>query len=75
VLLTVNPLTTAQIAALKDGAVVIGYMQAHARPDEVRAYQARKLTSFAMEFVPRISRAQSMGRCPRRPRSPATRRC
>jgi H+-translocating NAD(P) transhydrogenase subunit alpha len=60
VLLTVNPLTTVQIGALKDGAVVIGYMQAHTKADEVRAYQSRKLSSFAMEFVPRISRAQSM---------------
>jgi NAD(P) transhydrogenase subunit alpha len=60
VLLSVNPLSTTQIAALKPGAVVVGYMQAHNKLDEVRAYQARRLTSFAMEFVPRISRAQSM---------------
>ena len=60
VLLSVNPLSTTQIAALKADAVVIGYMQAHARQEEVRAYKARALTSFAMEFVPRISRAQSM---------------
>ena len=60
ILLTVQPLTTAQIAALKDGAVVIGFMQAHARAAEVKAFKERGLTSFAMEFVPRISRAQSM---------------
>ena len=60
VLLSVNPLSTTQIAALKPSAVLVGYMQAHNKLDEVRAYQARKLTSFAMEFVPRISRAQSM---------------
>ena len=60
ILLTVQPLTTAQIAALKDGAVVIGFMQAHARVAEVKAFKERGLTSFAMEFVPRISRAQAM---------------
>ena len=60
ILLAVQPLTTAQIAALKDGAVVIGFMQAHARAAEVKAFKERGLTSFAMEFVPRISRAQSM---------------
>ena len=60
ILLAVQPLTTAQIAALKDGAVVIGFMQAHARVAEVKAFKERGLTSFAMEFVPRISRAQSM---------------
>ena len=35
-------------------------MQAYARPDLVRALQSRRITSFAMELVPRISRAQSM---------------
>lgn len=60
VLLTVQPPTLAQIGALKSGAVVIGFMQAHARAEEVRAMKERGITSFAMEFVPRISRAQSM---------------
>ncbi len=60
VLLTVQPLSVAQIGALKPGTVVVGYMQAHTRHDQVRALRDRKLTSFAMEFIPRISRAQSM---------------
>jgi H+-translocating NAD(P) transhydrogenase subunit alpha len=60
VLLTVAPPGQAQIAALKPGAVIVGYMQAHARHPEVRAMKDRRITSFAMELVPRISRAQSM---------------
>ena len=60
VLLAVQPLTEAQIAQLKPAAVVIGFMQPHARRAEVLALKARGLTSFAMELVPRISRAQSM---------------
>jgi H+-translocating NAD(P) transhydrogenase subunit alpha len=60
VLLTVQPPTLEQIAQLKAGAVVIGFMQPHARAAEVAALKARGLTSFAMELVPRISRAQSM---------------
>jgi NAD(P) transhydrogenase subunit alpha len=60
VVVTVQPLTTTQIAALKPGAVVVGFMQAHARHDEVRALKDRRITSLAMELVPRISRAQSM---------------
>ncbi|HEY2808639.1 MAG TPA: NAD(P) transhydrogenase subunit alpha [Steroidobacteraceae bacterium] len=60
VLLTVQPLTAEQIQQLKPAAVVIGFMQAHARPAEVRALQGRGVTAFAMELVPRISRAQSM---------------
>jgi len=60
VLLTVQPLDLEQIAQLRASAVLIGFMQAHARAAEVRALQARGITSFAMELVPRISRAQSM---------------
>src|ERR1700752_1894545 len=60
VLLTVQPLSVEQIQRLKPGTVVIGYMQAYSRKAEVKALKERNITSFAMEFVPRISRAQSM---------------
>src|ERR1700730_4175130 len=60
VILTVQPLTVEQIEQLKPGAVVVGFMQPHARALEVRALKAHGVTSFAMELVPRISRAQSM---------------
>jgi NAD(P) transhydrogenase subunit alpha len=60
VLLTVQPLSVAQIQLLKPGAVVIGFMQAHAQLDMVRALREHQITGFAMELVPRISRAQSM---------------
>src|SRR5256885_521833 len=60
VILTVQPLTVEQIGQLKPGAVVVGFMQPHARATEVRALKARGVTSFAVELVPRISRAQSM---------------
>jgi NAD(P) transhydrogenase subunit alpha len=45
---------------MKAGAVVIGFMQPHARRAEIAALRDRRITSFAMELVPRISRAQSM---------------
>ena len=60
VILKVQPPSLAEIGAIKKGAVVIGFMQAYARPDLVRALKERGITSFAMELVPRISRAQSM---------------
>lgn len=60
IVLTVQPLALEQIAALKPGAIVVGYAQAHAKQAEVKALRDRKITSFAMELVPRISRAQSM---------------
>src|SRR5215469_5747322 len=60
VLLTVQPLSAEQIAQLRSSAVVVGFMQPYARSAEVRALKACGVTSFAMELVPRISRAQSM---------------
>ena len=60
VLLRVQPPTLAEAAALKPGSVVIGYLQPHLQKDLIRAFCERNITSFAMELVPRISRAQSM---------------
>src|SRR6202789_2948003 len=60
VVLCVQPPTVETVNGLKQGAVVVGFMQAYARHDLVRALKARRITSFAMELVPRISRAQSM---------------
>jgi H+-translocating NAD(P) transhydrogenase subunit alpha len=60
VVLTVQPLAVEQIGHLKPGAVVVGFMQPHAHPAEIAALRDRRITSFAMELVPRISRAQSM---------------
>jgi NAD(P) transhydrogenase subunit alpha len=60
ILLSVQPLEPAQIAQLRRGTVVIGYQQAHARIEAVKALRDAGLTSFAMELIPRISRAQSM---------------
>ncbi len=56
----VQPPSVTEVAALKKGAIVIGFMQAYARPELVLALQEHGVTSFAMELVPRISRAQSM---------------
>ena len=40
--------------------MVVGFMQAYARHDLVRRSRATASPVFPMEFVPRISRAQSM---------------
>ena len=60
VVLTVQPLSVDQIHRLKPGAVVIGFMQPYSRRAEVKALQETGATSFAVELIPRISRAQSM---------------
>lgn len=60
VLLKVQPASLAEIAQLRAGSVIVGFMQPHAQADMIRSMQQAKLTSFAMELIPRISRAQSM---------------
>ncbi len=60
ILLKVQPPALEEVNALREGAVVAGFMQAYARPELVKALKDHRITSFSMELVPRISRAQSM---------------
>ncbi|WP_166354643.1 Re/Si-specific NAD(P)(+) transhydrogenase subunit alpha [Phytoactinopolyspora limicola] len=60
VVLAVQPLDPARIATLKPGAVVMSFLPTSAELDIVRAARDAQVTAFAMELVPRISRAQSM---------------
>jgi len=60
VLLTVQPPTLETIAALREDSVVIGFMQPHADAERVKALRDRRITAFAMELLPRTTRAQAM---------------
>lgn len=60
VLLTVNPLEQQQAAMLKPGTVLIGYMNPYSDTDRFKSLQAKKISAFSMEMIPRISRAQAM---------------
>ena len=60
VLVKVQPPTIEEVARLKPGAVTLSFVYGHQRPEVVRALLGGRITSFAMELVPRISRAQSM---------------
>jgi NAD(P) transhydrogenase subunit alpha len=46
--------------ALKEGAILIGFMAPHRNVDMVKRLVARKVSTLAMELVPRITRAQTM---------------
>jgi len=50
----------ADLDRLKKGAVVIGFLEPLAQPEAMRALAERGLTAFAMELIPRTTRAQSM---------------
>jgi NAD(P) transhydrogenase subunit alpha len=60
VVLHVRPLLPDAVKRLRPGAVTIGFCSPTTDPDTVRALRDGRVTSFAMELVPRISRAQSM---------------
>lgn len=60
VILRVTPPSPEEIALMPEGAILLGLMQPWASKERLAALNARKLTVFALELLPRISRAQSM---------------
>ena len=60
VVLSVQPLTAAQMSQLKKGAVTISFLSPTTAADSIDAAAAAGVTAFSLELVPRISRAQSM---------------
>src|SRR5476649_809988 len=50
----------AEISQLKNGAVLAALLAPHAEADAIQGLAGQGVTAFAMEFLPRISRAQSM---------------
>lgn len=57
---SVQPLGPDAIRRLRRGAATISFLPTGQEPDTVRDLRDSGVTSFAMELVPRISRAQSM---------------
>jgi NAD(P) transhydrogenase subunit alpha len=49
-----------ELALIKEGAILIAALSPYGAPETVAAYAAAKIDAFAMEFMPRITRAQSM---------------
>jgi H+-translocating NAD(P) transhydrogenase subunit alpha len=60
VVLKVQPPTLDEVGRLKEGAVLIGFLQPYANLAGIQALAARRVTAFAMELMPRITRAQPM---------------
>jgi NAD(P) transhydrogenase subunit alpha len=60
IVLSVQPPDLAIVAAMKEGAMLICFVYAHKEPELTRLLRDRKITCFAMELVPRITRAQAM---------------
>lgn len=49
-----------ELEAMKPGATLIGMLAPYSDREGVQAYAQRRVDAFALEFLPRISRAQSM---------------
>jgi H+-translocating NAD(P) transhydrogenase subunit alpha len=56
----VAPPNSEEIGRLRRGGVLVGFLQPLTAADTVRALADAEVTSFAMEAIPRITRAQSM---------------
>jgi NAD(P) transhydrogenase subunit alpha len=58
--LTISPPDPEQIRALGQGSILIGFLAPLSSPQTTKALADAGATAFAMESIPRISRAQSM---------------
>lgn len=57
---TVSPPDEATLAQLRPGSTVLGLLAPYGSADRARELAQKNITAFAMELLPRISRAQSM---------------
>ena len=60
VILRVAPPSLSEIAAIPEGSILIGLLKPYESKERLAALNARKITAFPLELLPRISRAQSM---------------
>jgi NAD(P) transhydrogenase subunit alpha len=60
IVLTVQPPTSAELKRLAPGTILVGFLNPGRNLDAAAGLRDGKLTGFAVELIPRISRAQSM---------------
>ncbi|MDX6664425.1 MAG: H+-translocating transhydrogenase subunit alpha, partial [Solirubrobacteraceae bacterium] len=60
VVVKVAPPTAEEIAKLKRDGVFVGFLAPRTQPETIAALKSAGVTAFAMEAIPRISRAQAM---------------
>lgn len=59
-ILRVTPPSPEEIAAMPEGTILIGLLKPYEDKARLAALNAKKITAFSLELLPRISRAQSM---------------
>ncbi|MEX0431202.1 Re/Si-specific NAD(P)(+) transhydrogenase subunit alpha [Spiribacter insolitus] len=60
IVLRVQPPSVEEAGKLPEGSLLLGFMSPHEGDSRIRNLNKRKVTSFALELVPRITRAQSI---------------
>jgi len=60
ILLKVQPPTIVEVEKMKADAILISFLQPYTSTAEIQALAACRITSFSMELMPRITRAQPM---------------
>jgi NAD(P) transhydrogenase subunit alpha len=60
IVLKVDPPSPEEIARMRESAVVVGLLQPYKADESIKSLRDRGITSFALELLPRITRAQSM---------------
>jgi len=60
IVLTVHPPVLDNIRQMRSGTVLIGFLHPYADAERAEVLCERNITSFSVELIPRISRAQSM---------------
>lgn len=60
IILKVQPPSLDEVEKLREGSTIISFLYPASNIDIVKKLAAKKVTSFAMDLMPRISRAQSM---------------
>src|SRR5215207_7987357 len=60
IVLKVTPPTDEEVGRLKQGQVLVGFLEPLTNPELAKSLAGAGVTSFAMEAIPRITRAQSM---------------
>ncbi len=56
----VDPPSDDVINAMREGTILMGLLRPYENAERVQLLQAKQITAFAMELIPRISRSQSM---------------
>jgi NAD(P) transhydrogenase subunit alpha len=60
VVVAVQPPSPEIVRAMRDGTILISFVYAHKEVELTKLLRDKKITCFAMELVPRITRAQAM---------------